>query len=112
MNHEMKIKQPYFDKIQNGKKIYEIRLNDEKRKLINVGDSITFKENDNLDNYFKAKVDDLICFDSFTEMISTLPPEKVGFENLTNNQIVDIYHQFYSAEEEKKYGVLAIKIQI
>ena len=45
-------------------------------------------------------------------MISTLPPEKLGFENLTNNQIVDIYHQFYSAEYEKKYGVLAIKIQI
>ena len=34
MQHEMKIKAIYFDKIKNGEKVYEVRLNDEKRRLM------------------------------------------------------------------------------
>ena len=40
MLHEMKLQDQYFDMVKSGAKIYEGRLNDEKRKLINVGDVI------------------------------------------------------------------------
>lgn len=43
MKHEMKIREVYFNKIKSGEKIYEIRLNDEKRRLIDVGDVLVLK---------------------------------------------------------------------
>ena len=44
-------------------------------------------------------------------MINTLPPVKVGFDTETKQEIEDIYHQFYSDEDEAKFGVLAIKVK-
>ena len=57
-------------------------------------------------------VEDLLHFSSFEEMAKSLPKEKIGFENCEISQIVDVYHQFYSKNDESKYGVLAIKIKI
>ena len=42
MNHKMKLQPRYYDFILNGTKRIEIRLNDEKRRMIKVGDTITF----------------------------------------------------------------------
>lgn len=112
MIHEMKLRAKYFNLIKQGKKIYEVRLNDEKRKLIDVGDVITFKKKPELSESFNVIVKDLIYFDSFDEMASTLPLEKVGFENEKVNEVIDIYHQFYTIEDEKKYGIVAIKVEI
>ena len=111
MIHEMKLREIYFNKIKNGEKIYEIRLNDEKRKLINVGDVIIFKKEPELEESIQTFVEDLIYFKSFSEMINTLPLSKVGFDNETKQEVEDIYHQFYSNDDEYKYGVLAIKIK-
>lgn len=112
MIHEMNLRSIYFDKIKVGEKIYEIRLNDEKRKLIDVGDVIVFKREPEKTETLKTVVKDLIYFDSFIEMSTTLPLEKVGFENKPLEEVVKIYHQFYSEEQEQKYGVLAIKVEV
>ncbi len=95
-----------------GQKIYEGRLNDEKRQLIHIGDVIVFKREPELVDSFKTIVKDLIYFDSFEEMAKTLPLKQVGFEKETPNEVVKIYHKFYSLEDEKKYGVVAIKIEV
>ena len=42
MKHYMKLKNDPFIKIKNKTKTIEMRLNDEKRKKINVGDIIEF----------------------------------------------------------------------
>ena len=112
MTHEMKLQPVYFNKIRSGEKIYEIRLNDEKRKTIKVGNYIVFKKEPQLVDQITCKVSDLIIFDSFKTMIETLPPALVGFENMSNTEIIDIYHQFYTEADEKHYGVLAIKVEI
>ena len=107
----MKLREIYFNKIKCGEKIYEIRLNDEKRKLIDVGDVVIFKKEPELTETIQTIVEDLIYFKSFNEMINTLPPVKVGFDTETKQEIEDIYHQFYSDEDEAKFGVLAIKFK-
>lgn len=58
MVHEMKLRHIYFEKIRTGEKIYEIRLNDEKRRLISVGDFITFRDESNLDEKMQKRVKD------------------------------------------------------
>lgn len=112
MTHEMKLRAIYFDKIKNGEKIYEIRLNDEKRQIIDVGDVIVFKKEPELSETINTIVKDLIYFESFDEMASTLPLEKVGFENQPLDEVVAIYHQFYTKEDESKYGIVAIKVEV
>ena len=112
MKHDMKLQSIYFDKIKKGQKIYEIRLNDEKRRIIDVGDVIVFKREPELKESIETIVEDLIYFDSFKEMIDTLPLFKVGFENVSKKEVEDIYHSFYSVENESKYGVAAIKVKL
>ena len=112
MVHEMKLRSIYFDLIKNGTKIYEGRLNDEKRQLIVVGDVIAFKREPELCDSFNAIVKDLVYFDSFEEMANILPLEKVGFVKETTKEVVDIYHQFYSVEDENNYGVVAIRVEV
>ena len=42
MTHKMKLVDFAFKAIKNGEKDIELRLNDEKRRLVNVGDTIIF----------------------------------------------------------------------
>lgn len=112
MVHEMKLKAIYFDKIKSGQKIYEIRLNDEKRQMIDVGDVLIFKKEPDLKETLKTIVKDLVYFKSFNEMVNTLPMDKIGFDNNTKDEIESIYYSFYSVDDELKYGVVAIKVEV
>lgn len=110
MVHEMKLRHIYFEKIRTGEKIYEIRLNDEKRRLISVGDFITFRDESNLDEKMQKHVKDLLYFDSFAKMLDELPLNKIGFQCFEKAEVENVYHQFYSIENEKKFGVVAIML--
>ncbi|MBR2741341.1 hypothetical protein IKD98_01090 [Candidatus Saccharibacteria bacterium] len=46
MKHEMGLQSKYFDYIKNGTKRIELRLFDEKRRQINIGDTIEFANPD------------------------------------------------------------------
>jgi len=107
----MKLRTPYFNLIKNGSKIYEIRLNDEKRRLIKIGDTILFKKEPELQETLQTEVVDLKCFDSFASLLKTLPLDKIGFSKENKKDVEAIYHNIYSPENEKQYGVLAIKIK-
>ena len=98
--------------IKQGEKIFEIRLNDEKRKLIKVGDKIKFFMFENLDKSFVCSVTDLLYFKNFDEMINSLSPTSIGMKGLSAFQIKNIYREFYTLEDEQKYGVIAIKLNI
>lgn len=112
MEHIMKLKAIYFDKIKCGEKIYEIRLNDEKRSLINIGDTLKFKKEPEQMEEITTKVEDLIHFKSFSEMLNILPLDMIGFKNESADKVLEIYRKFYSTQDEEKYGVLAIKVKV
>ena len=54
--HNMKLYQSPFDNISNGSKTIELRLNDEKRQKINVGDIIEFHNYNDDSKIIKTKV--------------------------------------------------------
>lgn len=110
MTHEMKLRHIYFEKIMSGEKIYEIRLNDEKRKLISVGDVIIFRDENDLNREVEKRVEKLLHFDNFAKMLDELPLDKIGFKDFTKDEVEDVYHQFYSIENENKFGVVAIML--
>ena len=109
--HQMKLKPSPFTLIKEGKKTIELRLYDEKRKLISIGDTITFTNTNDSNDRIKASVIDLYLFDSFEELYNTLPLNECGYTDVNNASYLDM-EQYYSKEEQSKYGVVGIKITL
>jgi 23S rRNA (uracil1939-C5)-methyltransferase len=111
-SHEMKLHASPFEKIKSGKKTIELRLYDEKRQRIKEGDRITFTNTTNGEK-MSVTVKELHRFDSFEELYKTLPLLECGYtaEDIDNAQPSDM-EQYYSAEEQQKYGVVGIEIAL
>lgn len=109
MLHKMKLKQEPFDKIKKGTKTIELRLYDEKRQQVQVGDFIEFSLLDHLEEKITTRVIALHSFDSFQELYATLPKEKLGYmaDEIPNPNNMDAY---YSREKQAQYGVLGIEL--
>ena len=90
MNHKMKLQPKYYDFILNGTKRIEIRLNDEKRRMIKVGDTITFYKEPLLNESYN---------------ITLLADKSISKEELLNE-----LEKFYSKEKQEQYGVLGIEV--
>lgn len=111
MRYEMRLNKLPFEQVMEGKKTIEVRLNDAKRKLITIGDEILFSNRDNLNQTIVKKVVDLRLYASFTEMANNENCVLAGFnKGYTTQEVVDCYHTFYTIEEEKQFGVLAIEL--
>lgn len=104
----MKLQLSPFEKIRSGHKTIEIRLNDEKRQLLKVGDTIEFSLITDLNQTIKTEIVDLEKFSTFKEMFAAYQPEEYGGKD--QNEWEQMY-QYYLPEDEKKYGVLAIRIK-
>ena len=68
-------------KIKKGEKIYEVRLNKNKYKDIKINDFITFNKKPDLIEFIETKVDDILYFTTFNEMVNSLSKELIGFKN-------------------------------
>ena len=112
MTHEMELRQEPFDYIVKGIKTIELRLNDEKRKLINIGDKIRFSLIDSQNQSIETVVINLHRFNSFKELFSTRLFEKCGWKELTAEEAVENMRQYYTEIEERNYGVIGIEICI
>ena len=106
MIHQMKLKNDPFERIKSGKKIIEIRLYDEKRRKIEIGDYIEFT---NLESGEKiiVKVIKLHLFETFKDLFNHFDSSYFGHDNLDYNKM----YEYYTKEEEKEYGVFGIEIR-
>ena len=110
MIHKMKLNPAPFEMIKSGQKTIELRLYDEKRQLVNIGDEIVFT-NTVTGETLQTKVLKLYRFDSFADLYKTLPLLKCGYtsENVNKASYTDM-EKYYSVEEQKKYGVIGIEL--
>lgn len=79
MFHKMKLQNSPFRKIQKGSKTIELRLYDEKRQKVKVGDQIEFTNLEDRTQKLLTRVVALHRFDSFEEMFSSLPVGAMGY---------------------------------
>ena len=112
MEHEMKIQPEYYNFILNGTKRIEIRLYDEKRKQIKIGDFIKFLKEPALNESFNAKVIDLLRYNSFEEMFKDFDISILSDESMTKDELISVLEQFYTKEKQEKYGVLGIRVEL
>lgn len=110
---DMKLKEQPFVKIKNGKKTIELRLYDDKRRQLDIGDYIVFTSLENGIDQIAVKIKGLFRADSFLELFEDISIEKCGNEpDVTKETLAQKMREYYSEEEEIKYGVLGIKIEL
>ena len=90
----------------------EIRLNDEKRQLIKVGDIIKFIKEPELNEHFECKVVDLLKFDSFEELFKNYEIELLADKSMTKEDLINVLEEFYPKEKQKQFGVVGIKVEL
>lgn len=112
MIHQMGLYPSYFSDIKQGVKLVEIRLNDYKRKEINVGDIIEFISVPDEDETLRVKVTKLEQFRSFKELYERIPFEKMGCLGWTMDEMLEGTYAIYTKEQEKQFGALAIIIEV
>ncbi len=110
MIHKMNLNDKPFNSIKNGFKTIEMRLYDEKRRLINVGDIIEFT-NRVTNEKISAKVIKLHLFNNFEELYKQFDKFSLGYKE---NEIASANDMsiYYSKEEQEKYGVVGIEIKL
>ena len=108
MRHNMKLNDKPYNCILYGNKDIEIRLYDEKRKLINVGDIITFTNRDTLE-YFDVRVIKLHKYKNFMELYNDFDKIRLGYDKDETASFTDM-EQYYSKDDIDKYGVIGIEI--
>ena len=108
----MRLHKEPFELIQNGQKSIELRLNDEKRQQIQVGDEIEFRLSTEETKRLFCEVITLHHFPSFEALYAYLPLSKCGYtdENIQTASPLDM-EKYYAKEEQEKYGVLGIEIR-
>ncbi len=112
MLHLMKLHPGPFELIVNNKKTIELRLNDEKRKLIKLGDFIKFTNNKTNETCL-VRVIDLHYFDSFKTLYQNLDLIKCGYlENELENANHQDMDKYYSKDEQDNFGVVGIEIKL
>lgn len=109
MKHNMNLNNRPFKSIKEGTKTIELRLNDEKRSLLKVGDEIEFT---NRDTNEKLSVDiiNLHKYPSFEELYKHFDKVEMGYNKDDIAEPKDM-EAYYSKEEQDKYGVLGIEIR-
>lgn len=84
----MKLQNKPFHTIRDGSKVIEVRLNDEKRKLIREGDEIVFTLHDNLSEELHCTVIERLEYETFFELFDAFPLEMFG----GNNKEISVLH--------------------
>ena len=108
--HKMKLNSAPFEMIKSGEKTIELRLFDEKRQQVKVGDKIIFI-NTTTGETLNRTVVKLHRFDSFEELYKSLPLLQCGYTvNDVDNAKPSDMEQYYSIEEQNQYGVVGIEL--
>ncbi len=107
--HLMKLRPIPFAAIQSGRKTLELRLNDGKRQKIKIGDTLVFTQTKTGET-IRAVVVDIRKYPDFEAMYAAENPMAMGYNEGETADPKDM-SQYYTEDEIKRYGTLAIEIK-
>lgn len=106
----MRLKATPFAQIVSGKKTIEARIYDEKRKHVELGDTIVFTLVDDATQKVETKVIGLLRYETFGEMFAHTDVTKFGGEDaksLAREMLL-----YYDQDEQDANGVIGIEFSI
>ncbi|SFT34435.1 ASC-1 homology (ASCH) domain-containing protein [Lachnospiraceae bacterium XBD2001] len=113
VKHIMQLAPSPFNMIKDGTKTIELRLYDEKRRMIHEGDIIEFINTEGKHDLLDVRVKNIFRYDSFGELYNNLPLLACGYtqDDISTASPEDM-NEYYSVEEQEKYGVVGIEIEV
>ena len=103
----MHLESEIYDLVINNIKDIEIRINDDKRRKLKIGDIITIINRSNNDT-IKVKITNLEYFSSFNNCINNYNLNRLYNDKITKEELLNLLYKFYTKDDEEKYGVVAI----
>lgn len=97
-----------FEIVKKGTKDIEVRVNDEKRRMLHVGDTLIFLKRPLEDESITKRVKALEYYNNFEELVEHYDMERIYLKNYTKEMYLNEMTRFYTKEEQDKYGVVAI----
>ncbi len=110
MTHTMKLKNKPFELILKRLKSVEIRLYDDKRRIIKIGDSIDFVNIDD-GRLISAEVIGIRHYNNFIELYDNFDPKDLGYGEDDSPAPSDML-EYYREEDIEKWGTCAITIKL
>lgn len=110
MKHEMNLQPEYYDFIKDGTKRIELRLYDEKRQKIALGDTIEFAKSE--DDKFEARVVGLLRYGTFAELFEDFDISILADASMTKEELLGVLSEFYTPEKQAKFGVVGIRLEL
>ncbi|MFS1516265.1 ASCH domain-containing protein [Bacillus sp. SCS-151] len=111
MLHRMGLYKVYLQAIKDGNKTVEVRLNDQKRRNIKIGDTIEFVSVPEADESLRVNVTGLKNYHTFKDMYEDIPLKDFDCEGWTMKDLLEGTYGIYTLEQEERWGVLAISIK-
>lgn len=91
----------------------EMRLFDEKRAKIQIGDEIEFGVSGEDDSeVIRTRVIGLLRYRSFEDLVGDFPIEMLADTEMTKAELIEDLNKFYSKEMQEKYGVVGIRFEL
>ncbi|SES28513.1 ASC-1 homology (ASCH) domain-containing protein [Gracilibacillus ureilyticus] len=112
MEHNMGLYETPFHSVKSGKKTVEVRLNDEKRRKVNIGDTIKFTKIPGNKETVTVEVTDLRQYSTFREMYENIPASDFDAVGDSVDEMVEQTYQIYTPEKEREWGTLAITVKV
>ena len=108
----MKLMDEPFGRLQEGVKKIELRLFDEKRQLLGLGDEIEFVRLAAPEEKVRVEVVGLLRYRTFAELIDDVPASFLGYEDTEKDYLKSSMYEIYTPEDEANYGVLGIRMKL
>lgn len=108
--HNMNLYPLPFDAVRSRTKTVEMRLNDEKREKIRIGDLIRFTNVESGEELL-VRVLDRRVFQSFEELYACYDKVSIGYKPDEEEDPGDML-LYYTKEKIKRYGALALVIEV
>ena len=110
MTHYMGLQTRYFQAIDKGTKDIELRLYDDKRRKIQVGDTIVFTDQ-TTKQVLEKEVAGLLIFPTFYDLLEEVPTKRVSWPSMRRKEMLEIMEQFYPIEKQLKTHVVGIVLK-
>ena len=106
------LSEPWFTLVMLGVKTVEGRLNKGEFGKIQVGDIITFYNDDAIYREFNVKIIEIANYSNFESYLrkETLKKCLPGFFKIKDG--LKVYYKYYSKEDEEKYKIKAFRMEL
>ena len=95
-----------FDIVKDGIKDVEVRLNDEKRRQLNVGDKLIFIKRGSENETITTVVKKLAYFKDFIEVTRAYEMNRIYLDGTSLDEYLNLMNRFYSKEEQDNMELL------